>query len=169
VTGRVAVDVGGQVSVLNGRGKLVFSVNPTEVTILPGGRGLFYELVDLPKPLPKGKLQAIVSVDRFRAAAKSPVSFARVRYQRSTGYTGGCSITGVVSNRFTEPKENLQLRAAAFYKGRLVTGGFTYVDKVFPRRDATFKIDFYDSATCPKRVDRVAVLPNMSEDKIYNP
>jgi hypothetical protein len=166
-----AVDVGGQLSILDERNRLVESIDVTPVTILPHGDGLIEEqAVDLPRALPKGRLDIALVVDHTQSGGVSPVSFSRLRYKRSTDYGfATCTISGVVSNRFTERKENLQLRVAGFVGKRLATGGLTYVDNVFPGRDATFKVDFFDAATCPKGVDRVVVLPNLSEDKIYNP
>ena len=125
------------------------------------------EDADLPKPLPHGKLEVHLVVSRFVPGGRSPVSFSKFRYRHDS--IGACSISGVVSNRFTERKQNLQLRIAGFTARRLATGDFTYVDKVFPRIDATFEVDMFGSALCPRRLNRIRVLPNLSEDKIFNP
>jgi len=162
-----AVDVGGQVSILDPEGGLVHSVEPTPVTILPHGEGLFVEDVDLPKPVRRAKLTTHLAVTRFASGGSSPVSFSRLR-NRPANF-GRCTITGVVSNQFTERKQNLQLRVAGFTGPKLTTGGVTYVDTVFPRTDATFDVDMLSPALCPRRLDRIQVLPNLSEDKIFNP
>ncbi len=36
-----------------------------------------------------------------------------------------------------------------------LTGGFTFVDKVFPGTPATFKIDIPSAALCPAQIDRI--------------
>jgi len=58
-------------------------------------------------------------------------------------------------------KHNLDKRIevevdAIGYRGRrIVTGGVTHVDKVFPGSPATFQIDIPSPALCPTRVDRI--------------
>jgi hypothetical protein len=116
-----------------------------------------------------GKLEVHLAVSRFVPGGQSPVSFSRLLYKRHGGAFGHCAISGVVSNRFTERKQNLQLRVAGFAGNKLATGDFTYVDTVFPRTEASFQIDLDSRALCPRRLDRIKVLPNMSEDKIFNP
>ncbi len=81
----------------------------------------------------------------------------------------GCTVSGTVSNTFSEPKENLQIRVATFAGGKLVTGDFTYVDHVFPKTDATFEVDLIDSSLCPAGVDEVLAIANLGDDKIFNP
>ena len=73
-----------------------------------------------------------------------------------TAYTkdefAGCKITGTVSNTFSEQKDDLQLRVSATLSGgELVTGGFTYVDTVFPQQDAAFEVSIFSDAACQAR------------------
>lgn len=165
----VAINVGGQLSVKSPTGQLVKSVNPTEINVLPGQEGLIdEEAMDLPTVVKNAKLDFRLTVEDFRAGpAVSPVSFSKTAY--SKGEFGGCKISGTVSNTFSEKKDDLQLRVAGFSEGKLVTGGFTYVDTVFPKQDATFEVSIYGAAACPKRVDRIGVYPNLGDDKIFNP
>jgi hypothetical protein len=164
-----AIDIGGQISILDEQGQLVQAVEPTLANILPHGEGVWLEDVDLPRPLPHGKLKVQLTAPRFVPDGRSPVSFKRIRYRRDE--VGGCTITGVVSNRFTEEKENLQIRVVGFIGSQVVTGETTYADGpnggAFPRTDTTFKADMFSPALCPPRLDRIQVLPNLSEDKIF--
>jgi hypothetical protein len=165
---QVAIDVSGQVSITE-NGRLVHSLNPIPVNILPGEEGLFQELVELPKAVMDGKIETSISVSRFveTRPIDSPVSFRRLGYVHDE--FGGCKITGVVENRFTEQKSDLQLRIAGFRGTKLVTGGFTYVDQVFPKQEATFEMTAFSPAECPEDLDEIRVLPNLGEDKIFNP
>jgi hypothetical protein len=168
---KVALNVGGQLSVME-NGKLVKSVNPTEVNILPRGRALLLEeALDLPKPVKAGKLDVRLSVAEFRdGPSESPVTFSDVLFSRG-GETGAapCKITGTVQNTFGGEKSDLQIRVAGFVDGRLATGGFTYLDKVFPGKESTFEIEAVSPAECPAALDRVEALPNLGEDKIFSP
>ena len=165
----VAIDVGGQLSVESPTGQLVKSVNPTGINVLPGQEGLIVEeALDLPRVVKNAKLDFRVTVEDVRAGpAVSPVSSSNTAYSKDE--FGGCTITGTVANTFSEEKDDLQLRVAGFSDGKLVTGGFTYVDTVFPEQDATFEVSIFSAAACPERVDRIDVHPNLGEDKIFNP
>jgi hypothetical protein len=117
------IDVGGQVSITDKSGHLVKSFEPW-VTLLPHSKGLIEEgAIDLPQPLPDGKISVDLLVESTRPGGRSSVSFSDVRYQQDD--IVGCSITGIVSNRFTEVKQDLLLRVAGFSGEKLVTGGFT--------------------------------------------
>ena len=164
----VAINVGGQLSVETSSGQLVKSVNPTGVNVLPGQDGLIYEDMDLPEVVNDAKLDLQLTVEDFRAGpAVSPVESSKMAYAKDE--FAGCKISGTVSNTFSEQKDDLQLRVAGFSDGRLVTGGFTYVDTVFPKQDATFEVSIFSDAACPRRVERIVVYPNLGEDKIFNP
>lgn len=164
----VAINVGGQLSVKTPAGQLVKSVNPTEINVLPGQEGLIDESMDLPIVVKNAKLDFRLTVENFRdGPAVSPVSSSKTAYSKDE--YGGCKISGTVSNTFSEKKENLQVRVAGFSEGKLVTGGLTYVDTVFPKQDATFEVSIYGAAACPKRVDQIAVYPNLGDDKIFTP
>lgn len=167
---KVALNVGGQLSVMDG-GQLVESVNPTEVNILPGGRGLILEeALDLPKPLKNGTLEMRVSVGELREGpSRSPIAFSDLKF--TPGGEDGfapCSFSGRFQNTFKAAKSDLQIRVAGFANDRLVAGGFTYVDQVFPGQEATFEIEPVSPAECPEGVDRVEALPNLGEDKIFD-
>lgn len=123
---QTAVDVGGQISILDEHGTLVQSIEPTPTTILPHGEGVWLEDADLPKPLPSGKVKTQVAVSHFDPGGRSPVSFSNLRYRRMS--FGGCAISGTVSNRFTERKANLQIRVAGFVGSKLATGESTYAN-----------------------------------------
>lgn len=170
VSTEVAIDVGGQLSIKDASGKLVESINPTPVNILPGQSGLLFEdAIDLPVSMPDGQLEVFLTVSDFRpmTARDAPVSFSEVQIQPHS--TWACQIHGLVENTFTEPKSDLQIRVAGFAGEELVTVGFTYIDTVLPGEQATFEIEFVSPALCPDNVDRVEVLPNLGEDKIFNP
>jgi hypothetical protein len=168
---KTAVDVGGQVSILDAHGRLVKSINPSPVTLLPHGEGvLLEEAIKLGEPLPNGRLKVNIAVTNLEPGGSSPVSFSDVRY--STDNSIGevqCSLTGRVSNRFSETKQNLQLRLVGFAGAKIATAGLTYVDTVFPKTDATFEVTGFGPVMCPKKLSRIEVLPNLSEDKIFNP
>jgi len=138
-------------------------------TILPHSENLLvYPYYGVPLVSPKGS-RIDVEIDPFhtRRAAPSPLSFSQLHYRRSSG--SRCTISGVVSNRFTKQRKELQLNVAGFVNGRLVSGGSTSLRTVFPGRDAAFKVEFFKSATCPEKLDRIGVYPNLSTDEIYNP
>jgi hypothetical protein len=168
---QTAIDVGGQVSVLDAHGKLVKSTSPTPVTLPPGARGvLLDDVLRLPQRVPDGRLDVRLSVARFGPApARIAVRFKRLRYSLSGVPGVRCSVTGVVSNTFTRAKENLQLLVVGYAGGKLAFGALTYVDHVFPGTDATFEATPVSIGGCPKRLDRIQVLPNLSEDKLYRP
>jgi len=139
---KVAIDVGGQLSIKDADGELVETVEPTQVNVLPGGQALLHEdALDLPKPVENGRIEAELSVAEMRdappAGSKSPVSFSNLSYSPASddGFEA-CQIRGKVANTFTKPHEHLQLRAAGYSKGQLTMAGFTYVDKVFPKSEA---------------------------------
>jgi hypothetical protein len=165
----VALDVGGQLSIKDSAGQLVKSVNPTEINLLPGQEGVLSEEgVDLPRALKNGTVDAQISVREFRKGPRtSPVSFSGFRLEHDD--LGGCKITGTVANTFTRQKKNLQIRAIGLNGQKIVTGGFTYVDQVFPGQDATFEINVFSSAACPPGVQDLVVSANLGEDKIFNP
>ena len=164
---QVAVNVSGQISIMED-GELIQSLNPIPVNILPGEEGLFTEEnLDLPMAVTDGELEVDLAVERFvEWTGESPVSFSDLAYRHSFL---GCEITGVVHNTFSEEKDDLQLRVAGFVDESLDTGGFTYVDHVFPERDATFEVTMFSSAKCPPKLDEIGVYPNLGEDKIFNP
>jgi hypothetical protein len=164
---QVAINVSGQISIMED-GKLVQSLNPIPVNILPGEEGLFAEeALDLPKAVTRGEFEVDLVVERFvEWTGDSPVSFSDLKYRESFL---GCEITGTVHNTFSEEKDDLQLRVAGFVDGSMETGGFTYVDHVFPERDATFEVTMFSSAKCPPKLDEIGVYPNLGEDKIFNP
>lgn len=165
-SGEVALDVGGQLSVRDASGRLVKSVNPTPINILPGQKALIVaDALDLPKPVKKGKLGVRLTVGEFRKGpSKSPVSFSHAKYSKDEF---DCKLAGTVANSFTKQKKDLQIRAAGLYKGQLVTGGLTYVDSVFPKQDATFEVT--GDGACPRKVDHFVVYANLGEDKIFSP
>ena len=157
-----------QLSILDKGGRLVKSVDPFMPSMRPHEEALIVQdAIDLPKALPDGRLKLTYEVTRTAAPVASPVTFSNVRYKRDS--IVGCSITGNVANQFTQRKENLLVRVAGFVGSDLVTGGYAYVDTVFPKTDATFDINLFSRAECPPRLDRIEVLPNLSEDKLYNP
>lgn len=144
-------------------------LNPI-ATILPHSESLLvYPAFGVPTSL---KNRVDVGIESYHPgrAAQSPVSFSQLRYSRSTGSgVQKCTISGVVSNRFTKKRNDLKLNAAGFVSGRLVSGGFTALDTVFPGRDAAFSVDLFKAAACPIGLDRIRVFPNLSQDEIYNP
>lgn len=171
-SGQVAVDVGGQMSVLDSSGELIESATPPSVTILPGELGLFSEeALDLPVAVKNGTIEVDLSVESFIEPPKQvPVTFSKVKFERASESSfGACKVRGTVKNTFTKPKTDLQLRVATIEKGEFASGGFTYVDKVFPGRDATFEVEFVSPSECPKSVDRIEVMPNLGLDKITDP
>ena len=144
-------------------------LNPI-ATILPHSESLLvYPAFGVPTSL-KNRVDVEIESYHPGRAAQSPVSFSQLRYSRSAGSgVQKCTISGVVSNRFTKKRNELQLNAAGFVGGRLVSGGFTALDTVFPGRDAAFKVDLFKAAACPIGLDRIRVFPNLSQDEIYNP
>lgn len=167
-TDQVALDVGGQVSLKDGSGRLLESMNPTEVNILPGELGLIQELANLSTIPDTVVVESLLEADSFRDGGnRSPVAFTDVRLEPDE--FSGCAIRGTVTNTFSEAKEDLQIRVAGLRGGKIATGGFTYVDEVFPATEATFEIDLYGDALCPATLDEILVLPNLGEDKIFNP
>jgi hypothetical protein len=140
-------------------------------TILPHSESLLvYPYFGVPSTVSKDRIDVEIDSFQTRDGARSPVSFSQLRYGRSPGTSRPkCTISGVISNRFTKKRENLQLNVAGFVNDRLFSGGSTSVDTVFPGRDTAFKVDFFNSAMCPQGLDRIGVYPNLSEDEIYNP
>jgi hypothetical protein len=166
-TDQVAIDVSGQVSILE-NGDLVQSIDPIPINILPGDDGLLQELVDLPKPVQDGTLEVHLLVGGYQEwSGEAPVSFSNLRYELDE--IVGCTITGTVHNAFSEQKDDLQIRVAGFVGEDIVTGGFTYVDHVFPEVDATFDVFMSSRALCPSELDEIGIYPNLGEDKIFNP
>lgn len=166
----VAMGVSGQVSLKDEGGKLLKSFTPTEINILAGGRGLIQETADLPSKPMSISVESTLEAEGYRdgpTAAASPVTFTGVRLEPDD--ISGCDIVGTVSNTFSEKKDNLQVRVVGFNGDKIVTGGFTYVDTVFPKKDATFELTLFSPALCPKSVERLEVLANLGEDKIFNP
>lgn len=118
----------------------------------------------------KVTVEAVLTADSFRdgpSQDESPVTYSNVRLELDE--FSGCEIVGTVSNTFSETKDNLQRRVAGFVGDEIVTGGFTYVDTVFPGTDATFDVSLYSPALCPEQIERIEVLANLGEDKIFNP
>lgn len=74
---KVALEVGGQISILGPDGELVESLNPNEINILPKSQGLFVETaLDLPVPMTEAKIKTKTLVGSFRKGPrKSPVAF----------------------------------------------------------------------------------------------
>jgi hypothetical protein len=166
-TDRVALGVTGQVSISKS-GALVSSINPTSINILPGSKGVLLESVSLPEPMPSAEVSVRLALREFRRGpSTSPVTGSRLALQPDR--VRGCEITGVVSNTFTMQKDNLQIRAVGFVDGKLVTGDFTYLDLVFPGQDATFRMLLVSPALCPTQPTQLELLPNLGEDKIFNP
>jgi len=168
----VAIDVTGQISISKG-GALLKSVNPTKVNILPDSEGMFDETVDLDAPAPDAAVDVIISVDGgFRPGPPAaPVTFEQTNYKLTpdpTGAFGGCAIEGTVKNTFTTPKDNLLIQVVGLTGSTITTGGFTYVDKVFPGQPATWSVDLTSRALCPGSVDKILVLPNLGTDKIFS-
>lgn len=165
----VAIDVGGQISIVLGE-RLLKSINPIPVNILPGQRAAWTEMaIDLSEPARDAVIEVSVSVGRLREGpATSPVSFSNVTFESNPDGIHGCSISGQVSNEFSEVKRDLQIRAVGLQGESIVTGGFTYVDQVFPGQDATWSIDLLSPSECPDGVNQVLVLPNLGEDKIFS-
>jgi len=66
----------------------------------------------------------------------------------------GCELSGTVTHNLDKP---IEVRVNAIgYRGRqIATGGFTFVDKVFPGTPATFQIDIPSAALCPAQIDRI--------------
>jgi len=169
---QVAVDVGGQLSLLNASGELIESVTPSPVTILPGELGLLTEeALDLPVAVEKGSIEVDLSVDSFVPPPKQPpVTFSKVKFERGTEESFGlCKVRGTVMNTFTKPQTDLQLQVATFKKGKFTGGGSTYIDQVFPGRGATFKVEFISPSECSDSVDRIEVMSNLGLDKITDP
>lgn len=167
---QVALDVSGQVSLVDEQGDLIESVNPTPINILAGGRGLILETFDLTEVADNVAVESILEAEQFRdgpTESESPVVFTNVNLVPDE--FSGCSIKGTVANRFSEAKENLQLRVVGYRAESVVTGGFTYVYTVFPGVDATFEVNLVSPALCPDDVDAVFVMPNLGDDKIFNP
>lgn len=163
----VAIDVTGQVSILDGN-NLLETVNPIPVNILQGEHGIWNELLDLPSPVQRAKLEVQISVGRFAPGPdESPVSFSHLRYRPND--LQGCLISGTVSNTFSEQKTDLQLRTAWFAGNDLISSGFTYVDTVFPATDATFEISTFSDAECSPDVSMILATANLGDDKIFNP
>ena len=139
-------------------------------TILPHSESLLvYPAFGVPTS-PRNRVDVEIESYHPSRAAQSPVSFSQLRYSQSTGSgVHKCTVSGVVSNRFTKKRNNLQLSVAGFVRGRLVSGGFTALDTIFPGRDAAFKVDLFKAAACPIGLDRIRIFPNLSQDEIYNP
>jgi hypothetical protein len=166
----VALDVSGQVSLKDGDGNLLESLNPVPINILADDQGLIHETVDLSSTPEAVVVESVLEASEFRQgprASDSPVSVSNVRLE-DNGF-GGCQIAGTVSNTFSENKDDLQLRVAGFNGDDIVTGGFTYVDHVIAGTDATFEVVMFSPAMCPASVERIDVMPNLGEDKIFNP
>ena len=111
-----------------------------------------------------------LTADSFREGPsqnESPVTYSNVRLVLDE--YSGCEIVGTVSNTFSENKDNLQLRVVGFVGDQIVTGGFTYVDTVFPGTDATFDVNLFSPVLCPEQVEQIEVLANLGDDKIFNP
>ncbi|MDQ3677620.1 MAG: hypothetical protein M3401_12595 [Actinomycetota bacterium] len=147
------IQVEGQVSVKDG-GQLVESYEPAPTVILPRSRGVLVEsALDLPKPVTHGKLETkLVSTPVNEADPAPRVKFSKLRYRPDD--IVGCALSGTVTHNLDEPTE-VRVNAIGRRGREIVTGGFTFVDKVFPRTPATFKIDIASPALCPARVDRI--------------
>jgi hypothetical protein len=159
----IAMGVGGQFSVKDENGKLVQAVDPSPHNILPGEEALFVEdALDFKKPVPNGKVEVFVTAERFQPGPESlPIEFRGLTYRRDS--IGGCNIKGTLSNRFTEKKADLFLYVGGFNDGKLVTGGFTIVYKIFPKLDTTFEVTFFSPAQCPESLDEIRVFPDPDE------
>jgi hypothetical protein len=147
------IQVEGQVSVKAG-GQLVKSYEPGPTVILPRSRGvLVEEALDLPKPVAQGELETkLVSTLVNEADPARRVKFSNLRYRRDE--IVGCVLTGTVRHNLDKPIE-VEVDAIGYRGRQIVTGGVTYVEKVFPRSPATFQIDIPSAALCPARVDRI--------------
>jgi hypothetical protein len=166
---RVALNVGGQLSVLDASGRFVRSVNPTTINILPKGEGLLDDSIKTPA-IDEARLRVKLSVSQWqRGPRRSPVSFSDFTITQDTFSTSSprCTISATVNNRFSEHKANLQLRFGIFSGGQLADAGFTYVDEVFPRTPATAEFDSLDCALAQS--GRMVIYPNLGDDKIFNP
>ena len=99
-----AIDVTGQISIYDGD-KLVKTIEPSRVTVLAHSRNAWVEdVVELPKPLPNGRVVAYIAPVQF-AAAGSPIVFSRVRYNAAgPDDFGRCSVTGIIKNHLRNRK-----------------------------------------------------------------
>jgi hypothetical protein len=79
------------------------------------------------------------------------------------------NVAGRLQTSRAEPADDLQIRVAGFVGNDIATGGFTYVDHVFPETDATFEVFMFSPAECLRDLDEIGVYPNLGEDKIFNP
>jgi len=147
------IQVEGQVSVKAG-GQLVKSYEPGPTVILPRSRGVLVEqALNLPKPVAHGRLETkLVSTPVNEADPPRRVKFSSLRYRRDE--IAGCVLTGTVTHNLDKRIE-VEVDAIGYRGRRIVTGGVTYVDKVFPGSPATFQIDIPSPALCPTRVDRI--------------
>jgi len=146
------VDVSGQVSVKE-NGRLIKSFEPT-ATILPRSRGILMDdALDLPQAVRRGKLETqLVSTRSTEADSAPEVKISKLRYSKDE--IASCKISGTVAHN---GKETFEIRVNAIgYQGpRIVSGGFTFVEKVFPNSPATFDVDIASTALCPDQLDRM--------------
>jgi hypothetical protein len=166
---KVALYVGGQLSVLDAAGRFIRSDNPNTINILPKSEGLLHGSIEAPA-IDGAKLGVKLSVgDWKRGPRRSPVSVSDFTITQDAFPTSAprCTITATVNNRFTEHKQNLQLRFGIFSGSQLVDDGFTYVDEVFPRTPATAEFHAIDCSFAQN--SRLVIYPNLGEDKIFNP
>ena len=167
-TGKTAEDVALRISILDRKGRRVNLFELTDpVTLVPHGEAVWQWPIDLPRPVRSVKFQVRFLASGFRAGRRSPVSVSRLRYRLTRPHEyGDCIFSGILHNRFTEPREDFQLPIIGFVGSKLATATIAFPDKLLPRRDTAFKAYITSPALCPPRLSRIEVLPNLSDSDI---
>lgn len=139
-----------QLSILDSDGELVQSITPNAATLPPRGEGAFTETaVDLPRPVKDGKIE--VTLDA-KTPGGEPVPVELTNTSASPVSYGGCDASGTIDNGLGSKTENLEIRAVALDGGKIIDGGFTYVDRLFPKQNATFSINLIRDCSKGARV-----------------
>ena len=162
-SGKIAQYVAGRISLLDHQGRRLNHFETDSVTLAPHSEAVWQFPLKLSRPPERVTFHVRFDVSGFRTGRRSPVSASRVRYRLTPG--GNCIFTGVLSNRFTEPRENLELPIVGFVGSKLATATIAYPKTLLPHEDQTFRAAISAPALCP-RLTRVEVLPALDDGDI---
>jgi hypothetical protein len=162
-------DATGLFSVYDTNDTLIGQDDRESVTMLPGEDGLATGFVELEPLMDVSSLKLeylIADVGFQKFSGENPVKASDVHLETDSY---GCSVRGIVSNQFSEMKDSLQLRTIVLKDGKLYDGGFSYIQTVLPKKDSILDIRLERPQPCPTGNLTVLFLPNLGDDKIFNP
>jgi hypothetical protein len=147
-----------------GDGDTVLGTEDSTLPLIPPGATIYFggsTFLDAEQPVQRIEAQITDQGERQEATADEipPFSVEVITY-RETSFSQG--VSGVISNPFTVPLENLYVGVAAYNEaGEIIGGGFTFLDFLLPEGKSPFKASVTVSGT-PARVEVSPILSNLT-------